>query len=1201
MVSMLFIINKENYSIKREMDLVSRLSFEETIEKVTRALISVNVQLKEYDWSKHPVIISNDWSKHPVIISKTSFSLYKICQTLYNPCIKYDKWYPFIEDLEDTNELKITFSQDANIRMARVAADSSLDFFEIIENYGITDQNGRIEIIKIIAKKRTDTSYYIEKCGITDQNALIEIAKITAQKDEGRISRFIQKYGITDQNTLIEIAKLSAQQQDEGRTSEHINNYGITDQNALIEIAKTTAQRDDGSTSEYINNYGITDQNALIEIAKLAAKSDGGGTSYHIKNYGITDQSVLIEIAKLAAQQNGGSTTEYIKNYGITDQNALIEIAKLAAQQSGGGVSRFIQEYGITDQSVLIEIAKLAAQQSGEGASRFIQKYGIADQNALIEIAKLAAQQSGGKTSYYIKNYGITDQRALIEVAKLAAQQSGETTSYYIKNYGITDQRALIEIAKLAAQQSGGTTSSYIYNYGITDQNALIEIAKLAAQQSGERTSEYIKNYGITDQRALIEIAKLAAQQSGGGVSRFIQKYGITDQNALAEIAHLSIKASILNATVSFWNHLDNYFYSKEESKQFQLLYCCYNLDNADNNESMQKFIAEHTKPKDFSAFPCFEESIADIETKISKSSGKIEDLYKLKKLEKQKQRSLLYFSFVLEKCKNSNISLTEREQKYFIKVLKHPNLKEANFLLQTLAQNLDQPNYFSNYQKLISSKSKDIEHLIVPMIEINQWLDSTRLEEISNIKTFFTSRKQRESLKNAQGFLPNLLQAFMALSNTNLSSEQKLYLLNQCLQYAGKEEGWETRCKRSLDMVNVLAVTNLLTPILRELQTKYSFEEIITQFNTKLQKDIFSLADPIENFNEKFIEIEKNLRIPLSIIKYASNLKKRVDPVASQEMQRFIVNIIENTVQKERYQSQNNPHLTQIAENFPLTYQAWQAPQKSVLVDFSSAKELSMDFSIFLQQKIIQDKHFPGASQQLLDYLQGHQVDTTSMQEKDQEVLELCTALCEPSVEHEQKLKILKQLLHVIEEQNEFKNDIKDLLTTLTKNSKQENVLVVDTDDWQDLFLSGTEVLGSCQRIDGDPALNVCLMAYVLDGKNRMLAVKDPKTNKILARSIFRLLLDTKNNQPVLFQDRTYPYPCSEQYEALLNNLAEERAKKLGLKLFTINQRSNCSAETHVLTSLGSCSPYEYSDASGGKMPNGKFTINGAKAVILK
>lgn len=42
------------------------------------------------------------------------------------------------------------------------------------------------------------------------------------------------------------------------------------------------------------------------------------------------------------------------------------------------------------------------------------------------------------------------------------------------------------------------------------------------------------------------------------------------------------------------------------------------------------------------------------------------------------------------------------------------------------------------------------------------------------------------------------------------------------------------------------------------------------------------------------------------------------------------------------------------------------------------------------------------------------------------------------------------------------------------------------------------------------------------MDGKNRLIAIKD-ETGRIMARVIFRVLWDTKENKPVLLKERFY------------------------------------------------------------------------------
>lgn len=116
----------------------------------------------------------------------------------------------------------------------------------------------------------------------------------------------------------------------------------------------------------------------------------------------------------------------------------------------------------------------------------------------------------------------------------------------------------------------------------------------------------------------------------------------------------------------------------------------------------------------------------------------------------------------------------------------------------------------------------------------------------------------------------------------------------------------------------------------------------------------------------------------------------------------------------------------------------------------------------------------------------------------------------------------------------------------------ESDNAKVVDTDDPEDILLCGTEVIGSCFHVDssntwGELGNYQYLLAYLLNGQVRMVAVKDPITNKLQSRCIIRILYDEKNKRPVLFQERLYGYKGDEN---LLNEMCEKRAKELGVPL---------------------------------------------------
>jgi len=146
-----------------------------------------------------------------------------------------------------------------------------------------------------------------------------------------------------------------------------------------------------------------------------------------------------------------------------------------------------------------------------------------------------------------------------------------------------------------------------------------------------------------------------------------------------------------------------------------------------------------------------------------------------------------------------------------------------------------------------------------------------------------------------------------------------------------------------------------------------------------------------------------------------------------------------------------------------------------------------------------------------------------------------------------------------------------------------------VDTDDPYLLFFCGTDVAGSCQRIDENPALNKGLLGYLMNGPTRLLAVTN-KSGRILARSLLRLLWD--GEKPVLFLERLYG---DKSLQENILNLAKDKAQKMGLALTAQNPEGNRYGKT--LHSLGGRAPFEYCDAKEG-VTTGVFAIQNAAVV---
>lgn len=107
----------------------------------------------------------------------------------------------------------------------------------------------------------------------------------------------------------------------------------------------------------------------------------------------------------------------------------------------------------------------------------------------------------------------------------------------------------------------------------------------------------------------------------------------------------------------------------------------------------------------------------------------------------------------------------------------------------------------------------------------------------------------------------------------------------------------------------------------------------------------------------------------------------------------------------------------------------------------------------------------------------------------------------------------------------------------------KGREVFIDETDAWDDLFLSGTEVPASCQDVRAASDYNRALLAYVLDGKYKMVALR-LEDESIFARSMLRLLFNKKGH-PALFLECYYGPENGVFRRALL-----EKAKKIALDL---------------------------------------------------
>ncbi len=131
-----------------------------------------------------------------------------------------------------------------------------------------------------------------------------------------------------------------------------------------------------------------------------------------------------------------------------------------------------------------------------------------------------------------------------------------------------------------------------------------------------------------------------------------------------------------------------------------------------------------------------------------------------------------------------------------------------------------------------------------------------------------------------------------------------------------------------------------------------------------------------------------------------------------------------------------------------------------------------------------------------------------------------------------------------------------------------------------------GEKPVPSCQHYNGS-IYNYGLLSYIADPAVKIAQIWDAD-GKIIARAIMRLLED-EEGKPFLFMERVYSSNNHPKIVSAVVRFGIQKAQKMGIGFYSENEKTGAR---HTLRSRGSRSAKVYTDAGGGSMENGVFTI---------
>jgi hypothetical protein len=501
--------------------------------------------------------------------------------------------------------------------------------------------------------------------------------------------------------------------------------------------------------------------------------------------------------------------------------------------------------------------------------------------------------------------------------------------------------------------------------------------------------------------------------------------------------------------------------------------------------------------------------------------------------------------------------------------ILNYRNSEIRGFLIQVI---IDQLKNGKITEAVRRPAGYNLAYARLPLLCISSWLEDGSPIPQSIINFFKT---HRDAIKSKEtGSLQTVLSLLMYLNSQPYPNVKKLDIFAKCLVETTDKARRVQDLNESMSRANYSMVLGSISSELLASITDFSSDNLVQlAINFLVEKKLLdNNAESIKQFRATFL----SSRIPTALFSYIKSFSSISSPDFEAALKVFIDSVLKETFKADRNKA--NSHGSYLS---PELKAAWEAGESRIGI-LDSEKKAVFNPSDFFDKKIKIDRHAGDKLDRFLSAIEsGKPIE-------DPNPLEVLCLRLYSSKEEADQVSILRELEEVLKSPEyvglEFASDIKAQMALLMKRpSSAKKITLVDSDDWQDLFLCGTEVLGSCQRVDGHPQLNKCLLGYVLDGKIRILAIKNEE-GKTLSRAIFKLLLD-KENRPVLFLERIYPEESS-----LIREFAQDRASALRLPLYEHGQTGE------LLHSKGNAAPFEYEDAKGNPgVKNGPYTLLGA------
>lgn len=956
----------------------------------------------------------------------------------------------------------------------------------------------------------------------------------------------------------------------------NLDKFNIRIEEQMVDLAELFLKKNVSSMGKFIAKCSQLSADSTLEYLLKALESNVPGHSEIIKTF-----------PEIVDRISEADWFEFVKNVALLHPNLIPQYACLSKEK-------------------LKELAEFMSQEFVDEVSKNFKFFHIDDPQLCLKYAFMAAKEELSEFFEHFEEFQISDPVEVERLIQIRANYCPLEVISFLQAYPIKKERR--EAAFTCAMIKGKYTAKYIDVFNIKDPETFFQIALECAKSKGKDAAKYFEHFRLKDPHKIFLFAKECVQDGALEAYQNLMKKNLklseNEKNELLRIAFA--RASDPYAIFKFivYNFPRNIkeFLALAISIQPEVLDHCYNTSF---NELYKIFTRENAIPLISSLTLNYRFSPIYNETVFNKIADE----------ENIDLRNQLILWLIVSSEFTANLPSPGSEMRSAFSQLMRDIFAIQDMPLRYRLSEILALTFSKESSQLLFMEDPVLYKLYPSFLAAGEGAEQTSWEKIrSNLARIKRNFRDASFLSSYLRFMDSI--AF----NNSLSITDKENLIGRLLE--------EEKMKSAF-----LNCSLLIGQGLDAFFTKKYLDESgmpLNQIILLVFKKVMPITD--EGF---LIQIEEKFTAqlrghPLALFQYAGclhHIPRQERKPSLKALAAYFESVINGTYKELRMDLNRNRHLEKLFGLYPDLKEKWASatPLKCYLVDRSSHSEQKTGYlKKFIENYVVNDlNHINEANS---SWIRSYSL--ASVESRKDVWKQLSHAISDAGkLKNSKKLQSLtfqKKLLRLLIEENlgklspqalmdkleniakeaaklneeEFSRNLKDLQKTLKETGKNKSVqvddYVIDTDDPYDLALCGTEVDWSCQVVTGKPALNKCLLAYLLDGKIRMIAVKN-RDGKILSRAMMRLLLNERD-EPVIVIERFYPLFISLAHNEAILNLAKAKAKSMGLPLLGIAYEGD--PYPMAVKSFGGPVPNEYVDSGYGIKKNGIYTISGLKKI---